>query len=195
MGSNHPESVEVALERLYRSPLVEIPHTNGFVFADGEYQILVRVKETRRGVLEVAAAGVDFPSLGVCKPSATISQVPAGGLTRTAHPPELDQSIVTCRHNQRQCRVERHPVHTTVMTLQHKFHNGIRVAEHISLIGVCTCHLIFEGDGGRSGVLLSQAGDVPDADGLVEGSGGDEVLGRVELSAHNIMIVPGHGAD
>lgn len=81
------------------------------------------------------------------------------------------------------------------MTLQHKLDNSIRVAKHIGLIGVCSCHLVFECDGSRGGVLLSQARDIPDADGLVEGSGGDEVLGGVELSAHNIMIVSGHSAD
>ena len=44
-------------------------------------------------------------------------------------------------------------------------------------------------------MLLSQAGNIPDTDRLVERGRGDEVFGGVELSAHNIVVMTGHGAD
>ena len=65
VGSNHPESIQVALERLYRSPLVQIPYSNCFVFTNGKDQVLVRMEETSGCVLEMAAAGIDFPCFGI----------------------------------------------------------------------------------------------------------------------------------
>lgn len=44
-------------------------------------------------------------------------------------------------------------------------------------------------------MLLAQAGDIPDTNRLVERGGGDEILGGVELSTHNIVVVAGHGTD
>lgn len=81
------------------------------------------------------------------------------------------------------------------MALQNKLHNSICVSEHVCLIGVGSCHLIFEGNRGWGGVFLSQTRDVPDADRLVERGGGNEVLGGMELGAHNIVVVTGHRAD
>ena len=91
--------------------------------------------------------------------------------------------------------MERDPVHSTVVALQHELHDSIGVSKHIGLIGVGARHLIFEGNRGWGGVLLSQAGDVPYADGLVERGGGDQVFGGVELSAHNVVVMTGHGTD
>jgi hypothetical protein len=44
-------------------------------------------------------------------------------------------------------------------------------------------------------VLLSQAGDVPNADGLIEGGGNDEILFRMELGTHSIVIMASHSAN
>ena len=38
-------------------------------------------------------------------------------------------------------------------------------------------------------------GDVPDPDRLVEGGGDEEVLGGVELGAHDVVVVPGEDGD
>jgi hypothetical protein len=66
VGSNNPESVLIPLERLDRGTLVEIPDTDCLIFADGEDEVLVGVEQTGGSILEVAAAGIDFPSLGIC---------------------------------------------------------------------------------------------------------------------------------
>lgn len=65
VGSNDPESVLVALERLDGSPLIKIPHADRLIFADGEDEVLVGVEKTGGSILEVAAAGIDFPGLGI----------------------------------------------------------------------------------------------------------------------------------
>lgn len=65
VGSNHPESVQVALERLYRRSLVQVPYSDRLVFANGKNEVLVGVEETGGCVLEMAAAGIDFPSFCV----------------------------------------------------------------------------------------------------------------------------------
>ena len=112
-----------------------------------------------------------------------------------AHSPELDQAIITGRDDQGQCRVERDPVDATVVALEHKLDNGICVAKHVGLIRVGAGHLIFESHRGGSRVLLAQAGDVPDADRLIEGSRNDEILLGVKLSTHGVVVVASHGAD
>ena len=65
VGRDDPEPVLIALERLDGGPLVEVPYSNGFVFADGENQVLVGMEQTGRSVLEMAAAGIDFPCFRV----------------------------------------------------------------------------------------------------------------------------------
>jgi hypothetical protein len=65
VSGNNPESIEVTLEGLDGSALVEIPYADGLVFADGEDEVLVRMEQTSGGVLEVASASVDFPCLGI----------------------------------------------------------------------------------------------------------------------------------
>jgi hypothetical protein len=65
VGSNDPESVLVPLERLDRGTLVEIPDTNCLIFADGEDEVLVGVEQTGGSILEMAAASIDLPCLGI----------------------------------------------------------------------------------------------------------------------------------
>lgn len=114
---------------------------------------------------------------------------------RTTHPPQFDETIVTRGDNQGQGRVERHPVNTPVVTLQNELHHCISVSEHICLGGVGAGHLVFEGHGGRGRVLLPQTRNIPNANRLVQRGGGDEVFGGMELRAHYIVVVAGHGAD
>lgn len=154
------------------------------------------VEETGGSILEVATAGIDFPRLGICKSEAiSMIQVREVVAEPTTHAPELDQPVITSGHNQWQRWVERHPVDTTVMTFQHKLDNRIGVTEHVRLVWIGASHLILKRNRGRGGVLLPQAGDVPDADGLVQGGGGNEVFGGMELSTHHIVVVAGHSTD
>lgn len=66
MRRDHPEPIEVSLERLNGGPFVKIPDPDGLVFADGQDKVLVRMEETGRSILEMAATGIDFPCLRVC---------------------------------------------------------------------------------------------------------------------------------
>ena len=113
----------------------------------------------------------------------------------TTHPPQLNESIVTRGNNQRKGRVDGHPIYTSIVTLQNEFDDCVRIPKHIRLIGVGTCHLLFKGHGGRCRVLLPQSRDVPNANGLIEGGGNDQVFLGVELSAHHIMVMTGHSTD
>lgn len=65
VGGYDPESVQVAFERLYRSALIEVPNTDGLIFTDREDEVLVGMEYTCRSVLEMSAACVDFPCLGI----------------------------------------------------------------------------------------------------------------------------------
>jgi hypothetical protein len=59
--SNNPEPVVLSLEGIYGGTLVEIPHSNGLILTRRDNQVLVRVKQTATGVLEVASAGINLP--------------------------------------------------------------------------------------------------------------------------------------
>ena len=63
----------------------------------------------------------------------------------TTHPPQLDEAVVTRRHNQGKSWVDGHPIDTPVVTFEHEFYHRIGVSEHISLIRVGASHLVFEG--------------------------------------------------
>lgn len=116
-------------------------------------------------------------------------------LKLTAHPPQLDKTVITCGDNQRQGRMNRHPVDAPIVALQDKLHNRISISEHICLTRVCSSHLVFEGERGRGRVLLSKSRNIPNAHGLVEGGGRDQVFLGVKLRAHYVVVVAGHGAD
>ena len=77
VGSNDPESVHIPLEGLDRSSLVQVPSTNCLVLADREDEVLVGVEETGGGVLEMAAAGIDFPCFCIYR---QVELVPVCGL-------------------------------------------------------------------------------------------------------------------
>lgn len=66
VGGNDPESIVITRERLNRSALVQVPYPDGFIFADGEDEILVGMEYTCRGILKVATTCIDFPGLGIC---------------------------------------------------------------------------------------------------------------------------------
>lgn len=44
-------------------------------------------------------------------------------------------------------------------------------------------------------VFLTEAGDVPYTDGKVHRGGDDQVVPRVELGAHDVVVVPGKDGD
>ena len=66
-------------------------------------------------------------------------------------------------------------------------HNRIRGAKQIST--GCAPDVVFYPAHARRHCLLAQPRDVPDAYGLVEGGGGHQVLGGVELGTHDVMVM------
>lgn len=65
VGSNDPEAVVLAFKRVDGSPFVQVPDPNGLILASGQDKILMWVKQTATGVLEVTSAGIDLPLSGV----------------------------------------------------------------------------------------------------------------------------------
>lgn len=64
MRSDDPKSVIVTLKGLDGGSFVKVPDPNSLVFANREYEVLMRVKETSGGVLEMTPAGIYFPGFG-----------------------------------------------------------------------------------------------------------------------------------
>ena len=79
----NPEAIMLASERLNSRTLCQVPDADSLVLATRNDQFVFRVEERGRDVIEVAAAGIDFPSPVL------------------AHTPDLDLSVISSRDDQR----------------------------------------------------------------------------------------------
>mmetsp|Transcript_99939 Transcript_99939/g.312257 ORF Transcript_99939/g.312257 Transcript_99939/m.312257 type:complete len:958 (+) Transcript_99939:467-3340(+) len=163
-----PAAVVLAAEGVDARSLRGVPDPDRAVLRVGQHQLLPGVEDHAGDVVEVASQGVDLPSL------------------RVVHPPELDEAVIGPRDYERQRGVEGRPVDALVVAFKHVLHNGIGRAEDVlRRLPVRGRRTGADGDG-----LVAEAGGVPHAHGLVEGGRNHEVLLRVEVSAHDIVIVP-----
>ena len=64
MCCNNPEPIVLSFEGLYGSALVEIPDSNSLIFAYREYEILMGMEQTARGILKMPTARIYFPGFG-----------------------------------------------------------------------------------------------------------------------------------
>mmetsp|Transcript_5766 Transcript_5766/g.11358 ORF Transcript_5766/g.11358 Transcript_5766/m.11358 type:complete len:267 (+) Transcript_5766:230-1030(+) len=164
-----PEAVVLAAEGLHTLPLGHVPHADRLVLRVGDDELLLRVEERARDVVDVAAEGVNLPRLGL------------------VHPPQLHLPVVRARDDQRQRVVESRPVDAAVMPLKHILDRGVIAAKQVLHLDVghglaqlarhavrldrrtrrrrrrllLGCHRV-----GQS--LLAQTGDVPHTHCLVE---------------------------
>ena len=164
MRREHPETIVLSPERLDRGALGEVPHANGLVLTAGHDQLVFRVEKRGGDVVEVTSACIDLPGL------------------RLAHPPNLDLTVVRRRNDEGEGRVERRPVHTSVMAFEDVL-NRREVVEGV------------EGTGSGVWGAFPQPGDVPDTHGLVLGRRYDEIFLWMELSRHHVVRVAGENGD
>ena len=134
---------------------------------------------------------------------------------RLVHPPQLHLAVVRARDDQRQRGVEARPVDAAVVALEHVLHRRVVPSEQVLHLDVRqrlaqlrrhrrarrprrrrrrlgrAIHrgALLGGDRVWEG-LLAEPRNVPNADGLVEGGGENEVVLRVELRAHHVVVVP-----
>ena len=101
MRREHPETIVFSPERLDGGALREVPDADGLVLTAGHDELVLRVEEGSRDVVEVTSACVDLPGL------------------RLAHPPNLDLTVVRSGNDEGQRRVEGCPIYTAVVTLKH----------------------------------------------------------------------------
>ena len=134
------------------------------------------MEDDARDVLGVSAQCIDRPSASLVES------------------PDSNIMVVASRDDQRQRRVERGPVDTLGMSLEHVAHLDVHTKELTARKGV------IRGDrhGHRTADrhrLACESGEVPDTDGAVEGGGDDEVLSGVEAGAHDVVVVSGEDGD
>ena len=122
MRGEDPETVMLPPECLHALPLRHVPHANGLVFRVGNNELLLRMEEGARDVVDVAAQRVDLPRLGL------------------VHPPQLHLPVVGARDDQRQRGVEARPVDAAVVALEHVLGRE-RGCECES---VCVCEFVCE---------------------------------------------------
>ena len=135
MSGDDPKPIVLPLKGLDQCPLIQIPDADGLIFAGGQDEILMGVKETAASVLEMAPAGIDFPGLGL------------------AHTPQLDKAVVAGRHDKGHRRVEGYPIDPPIVALEDKLDDGIGVSKHVGL-GILPRHLVLEGHGSRGAMLF-----------------------------------------
>ena len=176
MHGEDPEAIVLPSEGVDHHALGHVPDANRFVFAVGQDQILSRVENDAGNVVVVASAGVHFPGLVV------------------VHSPQLHHAIVGGRDDERQGGVERRPVHSSVVSFEHVLDDGVGLAEQVGRARRAL-DLRLDRVRRRVDVLLSQSGDVPDAHGLIQRGRDDQILARMELGAHHVMVVSRHHAD
>lgn len=61
MSSDDPDPIVLPLKGVDYGTLVKIPYANRLVLAGRKDEVLVGVEKTAASVLEMAAAGIDFP--------------------------------------------------------------------------------------------------------------------------------------
>ena len=179
MAGHKPETVVFTAELLDRRALVQVPHANGLVVSHRQDQVLMRVEHGAEHVSGMATASVHFPGLDI------------------VHAPQLDESVVTGRHNQGQSRVESRPVDALVVALQHILDDGIDVAENVLLGQLLALQLVLKRARGqcRSRVLLAEACDIPHPHGLVQRSRHNQIFRWMELGQHHVVVVAGQAGD
>ena len=65
MSREDPESIMVPPERLNGRPLGHIPHPYRLVLARRQDELMFRVEQGHRDIVEMTSAAIHFPSLGL----------------------------------------------------------------------------------------------------------------------------------
>ena len=154
--------------------LGHVPSPDSLVLTRTQNQLVLGVEHSHGDVVEVTSAAVHFPGFGF------------------GHTPKLDLAVITTRDDEGKGRMEGSPVDTSVVTFEDILDYSIGVAKQISLTLAGTSDLFFGRHGSlRSLVFLAETGDVPYTNGKVHRGGDDEVVPRVKLCAHNVVVVAG----
>lgn len=126
MRRQHPEPIMFPPEGLHRRPLGHIPNPDRLVLARRQYKLMARMEHRHRDVVEMPSTAIHLPR------------------SRLGHPPKLDLSIISTRHDERECGMEGRPVDSSIMTLEDVFDDRVCVAEEIRLTLVRSRDLLLE---------------------------------------------------
>lgn len=176
MASEDPETLVLTAEGVEGSSLRQVPHAETFVLRVGDDQVLLGMKDDAADVVVVPSAAVNLPRL------------------RLVHAPELDEAVISAGDDQWHRRVKGGPVDASIMALEDVFDVDVRRAKKVRRVRVLEV-VISDATRTRGDVLLAETANVPDTDRLVERSRHNQILGRVKLGAHDVVIVASENAD
>mmetsp|Transcript_22214 Transcript_22214/g.40027 ORF Transcript_22214/g.40027 Transcript_22214/m.40027 type:complete len:298 (-) Transcript_22214:378-1271(-) len=188
MSCKNPETVAFPAECLHTDTFRDIPNTNTPIFRVRNYKLMLGVEKTTRDIVRVTTKRIHFPSLGL------------------THSPQFDLPVISGTRKKRKGRVEGCPVHATVMSFKDIFDDNVICSKEFSLNiegGRVTSPRSATGaaiDRRHAGssetsvhtsthLLLSKAGRVPHAHGLIQRCTHDQVLAGVKGGTHNVVIV------
>ena len=81
------------------------------------------------------------------------------------------------------------------MTLEHMLNHGVHLSEDVRVAGALAEAIGLQTAWTRCDVLLAQSGEVPDTHSLIERCRNDEIVGRMELGGHHVVVVAGQNGD
>mmetsp|Transcript_19296 Transcript_19296/g.34408 ORF Transcript_19296/g.34408 Transcript_19296/m.34408 type:complete len:239 (-) Transcript_19296:494-1210(-) len=175
VGAQDPKPVMLPAEGLHSGALRHVPHPNTLVLRVGHNNVLTGVEHHAGDVVDMPAQGVHLPGLSVI------------------HAPELDLPVIRAGHNEREAGVKRRPINTTVVPLQYVFHHRVAATEEVRVHLLRQAEHVITARGCHS--LLPEATNVPNTNRLVQGGRHNQVLLHVEVSTHDVMVVPRQHCD
>ena len=101
MGGDNPEPVVLTADGLHARALLHVPHANGLILAVANDELLSRMENNTRNIVEMTTARVHFPGLGI------------------VHTPQLDLAIISSRDKKGHTGVESNPIDSPIMALKH----------------------------------------------------------------------------
>jgi len=160
MGSEDPIPIGVFASRVNQDSSLHIPDSKGPVFTVGDQELHAWVEHDTGYVVHVALESVHLPVL-VARKS-----------------PEFDGLVVSCRCHNLHGGMESYPVDTFFMALKDVLDLYFGAAVDLTRTRSLFVH-----------ELLFKLKEVPDPDGLVKTTAGNQCVFRVKRGAHHIVGV------
>jgi hypothetical protein len=153
-GEN-PKAIAFTAKGLDADTFADIPNTDRAIFRIGDDKIVFGMKQAAGHIVGVSPEGIDFPGLGF------------------AHTPQLDLSIIRCRGEEWQSRVEGRPVNASVMTFEYILDDNIVGSEQLGLhvkSGGRRTHgsIHVSPTTGLTRLFLTETGGIPHPDRLIQ---------------------------
>ena len=119
------------------------------------------------------------------------------GEKQTIDAPQLEETVIGSGDDKRLIRMERDPIDASVMSIKRELDDNIAHTEQITSESRIKDRRATSVSGANTRLLclFAESRHVPDADSLVKRARNNEILGGVELGAHDVVSVASQDSD